>query len=129
MNAEAQRKQKIEEMISFAFYCVTFLGCGTVITGLGPLIPFFAESEGHEATEYSFLFFCRASGYLIGSILCKIWERYFKFHHICLVSSVLMGGMLIAFSWIPGITAKAIILFVASIMNATIDIFINMSII
>ena len=40
-----------------------------------------------------------------------------------------MGGMLIAFSWIPGMMAKAILLFLATIMNATIDIFINMSII
>lgn len=70
---EPNKSQKTEELISFIFYCLTFIGCGAVITGLGPLIPFFAESEGHEATEYSFLFFCRAAGYCVGSILCKVW--------------------------------------------------------
>ena len=44
------KNRKTEEFISFSFYCLTFVGCGAVITGLGPLIPFFAEREHHEAT-------------------------------------------------------------------------------
>lgn len=120
---------KKTELQAFIFYCVTFVGCGAVITGLGPLIPFFAEREGRLSTDYAFLFFWRATGYGFGSILCKVWERYYSFHQICYVGSIVMCFSLLAFSWAPGIYAKALILLMASIMNATLDIFVNMCII
>ena len=127
-NMERERR-KSRELVAFIFYCITFMGIGAIITGLGPLIPYFAEREHREATQYSFLFFARAAGYCLGSLLCKIWEKYFKFHNICFVASVSIAFCLIGFSWTPNMTFKALFMFLASISNATLEIFVNMSII
>ena len=36
----------------FLAYCLTFIGCGATITGVGPLLPYFAERYEREA-QYS----------------------------------------------------------------------------
>ena len=58
----------------YLLYGATFLIFGFQITGLGPIIPYFADTYGYKETEYSYLFTCRSLGMLIGAIIVKYMQ-------------------------------------------------------
>lgn len=53
-------------------YATSFLILGQLMTALGPLIPYLAESQGKEETDFSFLFMARSVGSIVGAIVYKI---------------------------------------------------------
>lgn len=86
----------------FLIYSASYLGYGTIITGLGPLIPYLSAETGIVETEYSFVFSCRSFGMVSGAIILKYIQSRpgFLTHHqiialgsiMILVTSILFSG-------------------------------------
>lgn len=83
----------------FIAYCLSFIAYGAILTGLGPLIPYLADEQHVPETEYSFLFFARASGFVVGACLVKIVEKLLSFHNTLIIFSTLVFGSFALFSW------------------------------
>jgi MFS family permease len=77
---------------NFCFYCLAFIFYGGMITAMGPVIPFFAAETGQLETYYSFIFFWRALGYVVGGFAVKYLVQKFSLHGI-LTCAALIGGL------------------------------------
>ena len=100
---------------------------GNCITALGPMFPYLSAAEGRLETEYSFLFLCRAIGYICGSIAVKKLEKYFNYHQ-CLCLGVGVPGLaLLLFSMTGDLNLRGLFIFVASMGCALVDIFANVA--
>lgn len=82
-------------------YCFNYVAYGMLITGLGPLIPYFTERTGIIETDYTFLFSCRSFGMLLGAILQKVIQHHTKLtHHFLLtLASIQLIFVTSLFSW------------------------------
>lgn len=78
--------------VNFIFYCLAYIFYGSIITAMGPIIPFIATQTGKPETYFSFVFFSRALGYIVGGVLVKSLMQYFKLH-IILLFAVIIGGI------------------------------------
>lgn len=58
---------------------------------MGPVIPYFSAKTGKPETYYSFIFVCRAIGYVIGGFIVKYLVTVFRLHMI-LFGAILVGG-------------------------------------
>lgn len=85
------------KIVNFLSYCMAFVFYGSLITSMGPIIPFFSQITGHSETYYSFIFFCRAVGYIFGGSLVKYLIEWFRLHTI-LFGASLIGGICFAIS-------------------------------
>ena len=112
----------------YALYCFSFILVGMLITALGPLLPFFAAREDHSETFYSFLFLSRALGFIAGSLLIKILEKWLNLHQLATLS-LLMNFFAIPFSFASTPFMKGLFIFLFSVGNAWTDIAINVAII
>jgi MFS family permease len=101
---------------------------GCIITSLGPLFPYLAELEQRQETEYSFLFLSRAIGYILGSLLIKVAEKYMIFHRIIIIS-LLSLFTVVPFTFAQTLNQKGLFVFVMSVGNAWTDIGLNICII
>ena len=110
----------------FLVYCVTTIGVGANLTSLGPLVPYIAERYGGEIIQYSFLFSARALGYLMGSLLSKLWLKFLSYHAINFISSIIMGIMLLLMLFVPSLWLQTVFIFFVGMMNAHLDVFTNM---
>jgi fucose permease len=70
------------KIVYFIAYSYAFVLYGSIITGMGPIIPYFSEATGRPETEFSFIFFLRACGYLVGGSMIKYLTNYFTTHQI-----------------------------------------------
>ncbi len=52
-------------------YCFCFLSVGFLTGSIGPVIPYFAEQNNVNETEYSFIFMLRTVGSILGYLLFK----------------------------------------------------------
>jgi hypothetical protein len=120
--------KKNPNILQFAAYCFSFLGYGAILTGLGPLIPYLAEKQQVSETEYSFLFFNRAIGFVIGAILVKICEKKLTFHQILMIFSTLIFISLALFSNTQDMVMQGAYVLLGSIFCATTEIILNVSI-
>ena len=72
----------LPKIIYFLAYSYSFVLYGSIITGMGPIIPYFAEATGNSETSFSYIFFVRALGYLAGGSLIKILTQRYSTHAI-----------------------------------------------
>lgn len=84
-------------IVNFLYYSLAYLFYGSIITAMGPIIPFYSEETGKPEPYFSFVFFSRAVGYVLGGILVKMLMERFRLHHI-LQGSVFAGGVFFAIS-------------------------------
>ena len=80
------------KIVNFLAYCLAFTFYGSIITSMGPIIPFFSQITGQTEPYYSFIFFYRAFGYLFGGSMVKYLLDWFKLHTI-LFGATLIGGI------------------------------------
>ena len=69
---------------------------GVIVGTAGPLIPFLAASTHRPATSYYFLFISRSVGAVIGAIIYKSMQAYYRasdHHKILGVTSILYFGI------------------------------------
>ena len=112
----------------FMLYFGTFILLGVIITALGPLFPYLAAVEDHIETDYSFLFLCRAAGYISGSLLIKALQKHFTLHRLA-AASVFLNVFALPLTHTSSLALKGVFVFVFSIGNSWTDITINVSII
>ena len=111
----------------FLLYSVNMVVLGFGITALGPMFPYMSDVDGRLETEYSFLFLCRALGYITGSLMVKIMEKYLNFHQSLCIGVGMPGLALLLFSSFSSLNLKGACIFFASIGGALIDIFTNVA--
>ena len=73
-----ERIKRHDKIGHYILYCLSFLFYGSLVTALGPLIPFIAEHTSIPQTECSSLFTSRSFGMLIGTILQRVLKYYYK---------------------------------------------------
>lgn len=76
---------------NFICYCMAFVLYGSIITAMGPVIPFLSEETGKPEPYFSFIFFCRAIGYIFGGVIVKFLLERFNLHRI-LMGTTIIGG-------------------------------------
>jgi hypothetical protein len=79
------------KLINFIFYGIAFVLYWSILTAMGPIIPFYAAETGNKETYFSFVFFARAIGYIVGGFLFEILVEKFPLHKI-LISAMFVGG-------------------------------------
>lgn len=79
-----------KNLAHFFIYSASYLGYGTLITSLGPMIPYFSFKTGRIETDYSFLFFYRSVGMILGALTLGFWKQFLNYHQIIVCSSVLI---------------------------------------
>ena len=84
-------------VVNFLYYSLAYLFYGSIITAMGPIIPFYAEQTGRPQPYFSFVFLSRAIGYILGGSLVKVLMQRYKLHHI-LQGGVLACGLCFAIS-------------------------------
>ena len=81
----------------FLYYCLNFVIYGSMITAMGPIIPYFSEITGEPEPYYSFLFFSRALGYVAGGSLVKVLMVKLTLHKV-LAGATFFGGIFFVLS-------------------------------
>ena len=112
---------------SFLLYSISLIVLGFMITALGPMFPYMSDADGRLETEYSFLFLCRALGYIAGSLMVKIMEKYLNFHQCLCIGVGLPGFTLLLFSSFSDLNMKGLCILLSSIGGALVDIFTNVA--
>ena len=122
--------QKVLNHPSFKVYLLYFLIfflLGIIITSLGPLFPYLAAMENRIETDYSFLFLCRAGGYIAGSLLIKVLQKHFTLHRLGFIS-VFFNAFTLLLTATSSLTLKGMFVFMFSIGGSLLEIAVNISI-
>ena len=108
-------------------YCFNYVAYGMLVTGLGPLIPYFTERTGIIETDYTFLFSCRSLGMLLGAILQKIITHHTKLtHHFLLsIASVQLIFVTSLFAWASAPAIQGFWIVISGISYAAMEIEVN----
>ena len=80
------------KLLYFLSYSLIFTLYGTLITSIGPVIPFFTQTTGKPETYFSFIFLWRAIGYILGGYVAKILFERINLHQV-IILSVSVGGV------------------------------------
>lgn len=112
---------------NFVVYCLGFIMFGALLIGLGPLVPYIAEKEGVVETEYSYLFFSRALGFLLGALSVKIMENRFTYHQLLAIGLMGSGLFSLSFNLSSSSVLRVIYLLLAGASYCYIDLFANVS--
>jgi fucose permease len=72
----------VPKIVYFLAYAYAFILYGSIITSLGPIIPYFSQVTNEPEASYSYIFFVRAGGYLAGGSLIKILTKMYSTHNI-----------------------------------------------
>lgn len=108
-------------------YCFNYVAYGMLVTGLGPLIPYFTERTGIIETDYTFLFSCRSFGMLLGAVMQKVLQHNTKItHHFMLSStSAFLVFTTTLFAWATAPVIQGLWMFLSSICYCAIEIGVN----
>ena len=101
---------------------------GVIITGLGPLIPYLADYEERMELQYSFLFTCRAVGYILSTFIARLTEKWLKLHQLVALA-LLLQCFMIPFCFAFDLRLKGALLFISSIGTQWMNIGINLCLI
>ena len=108
-------------------YCLNYIAYGMIITGLGPLIPYFTDKTGIIATDYTFLFSCCSFGMLFGALLQKAIQHHTKLtHHFLLsVACALLVFTSTLFAWANSPAIQGLWMALSSMCYSIIEIGVN----
>lgn len=105
-------------------YCANYIVYGMIITGLGPLIPFFSANTGIIETEYSFLFSCRSFGMLLGAIFLKLLHKYTNvtYHKSLAIMSLTLVFTSTLFSYATSLFLQGIWMILSAVAYSAMEI-------
>lgn len=108
-------------------YCFNYIAYGMIITGLGPLIPYFTEQTGIIETDYTFLFSCRSFGMLFGALLLKVIQHHTKItHHFLLsIACLFLVFANTLFAWADSSAIQGLWMFLSSMCYSFVEIGVN----
>lgn len=112
----------------FFLYSASYLGYGSLITGLGPLIPYLSAETGIIETEYSYVFSCRSFGMVTGAIILKYLQSkpgFLNQHQIISYGSILIFLTSIMFSLSRTELMLGIWMFCSGLFYSILEIVIN----
>ena len=109
----------------FLLYSLTFIFYGCVIAAPGPLIPFLANKHDKLETDFTYLFACRAVGFIVGSILMNLTVDKFNNHFLLIISLVFAGVPFIIFPFTDSMVLEGVYIFISSICCSCFEILIN----
>lgn len=118
----------IPKIVYFFAYSYSFVLYGSIITGMGPIIPYFAAATGHAETSFSYIFFVRALGYLVGGSLIKVLAQHYSTHTILMGIELIGGLSLIGSSLSLSTINLAICMFISAACCCMINVVSNMCI-
>ena len=111
----------------YFLYCISLVVLGIAVVSLGTLLPYLSAQEGRLETEYSFLFLCRAAGFITSSFSVKLIEKYCSFHNSLCIGCLMNGIFFIVFLQTINLNLKGFFIYFASIGSGLIDVFANVA--
>ncbi len=99
--------------VTFSAYTLVGIFHGILLGAFGPTILYFSKVTNQDETYFSFIFFAKAIGFVLGGYLAKILANHFTLHRVFLMGIALTSLSLIASSldfgfWNLSITMLAI---------------------
>ncbi len=114
------------KILHFAAYSLINTFHGIIAMSFGPIIPYFTRATHRDETDFSFIFFAKAIGFLCGGFLVKVLTKYFNYHQLCVLSALACSSALIASSLDLGYVNLAITMFVAGVACCVLEVLCNM---
>jgi fucose permease len=114
------------KIVYFLAYAYSFILYGSIITGMGPIIPYFALATNKPETSFSYIFFVRALGYLLGGSLIKILTQKYSTHAILMTIELIGGLALIGSSLSLNPINLAVCMFISAACCCMINVVSNM---
>ncbi len=105
----------------FTFY-------GSAVTAVGPIIIYYSKVTHEDETYYSFIFFARAIGYIIGGSLIKYLAHMMPYHRLFAILISVCGISLIVSSFSFGFMNLSITLLIAGGTCCMMNILTNLCI-
>lgn len=105
----------------FTFY-------GSAVTAVGPIIIYYSKVTHEDETYYSFIFFARAIGYIVGGSLIKCLAHMMPYHRLFAILISVCGISLIVSSFSFGFMNLSITLLIAGGTCCMMNILTNLCI-
>lgn len=111
----------------FIAYALSYTILGAVVTGLGPMFPYLSVNQHRIETEFSFLFICRASGFLTGSMAMRIIGKRLLLHQLIGSGVAIMSLFCLFFGTTSNLYIQGIIVFILSTGCSFQDVCVNLA--
>lgn len=117
----------------FILYSFSYLVYGLIFSAIGPLIPYLSEISQTPETSYTFVFFCRGMGVILGTISFKHLQSN-KFvtltlHQILALSSTGIFLMCLLFSVLDNYYFQGASFFFVGLFMGSMEVAFNLSVI
>lgn len=107
------------QLSHFILYFITLGLYGFVIAVPGPVVPFMAAKYDLPETDFIFMFWCRAGGFIVGGMLTKVITKYASYHRLIFTSMVVVAFFFMLFPFTYSIFLQGLEVFLASVSCCT----------
>ena len=114
------------QLAHFLLYFASYGIYGVLLAVSGPVVPFMAAKYGLPETDFIFMFWCKALGFVIGGFLTKLLQRFLTFHEMLFYSSLFIATCFMLFPFIFSIPFQGALILLGATACSVFEIILLM---